>query len=469
MQETKQVREANAGIRYRLRQARSTKADKDWSELRSHQAEYNKLVGRTKKQKFREFCGKLEAKSSSKRIAAIIKETKTTRLNSVRKPDGSLTETPEETLKVMTDTHFSVQRQPSAPQVDCTIGEPANVDTPWNPDDIFSLKRIERALMEFDGLTAAGPDGIRPVMLQKGLTQVRQEFATIAKASFTSGHVPKNWTESTGIYLPKPGKTDYRNPKSFRTITLAPVPLKWMERVVLWHMEVDLGIYKKLNKRQYGFMRGVSTETALQKILLKIEKTMINSGLALGTFLDVEGAFDNVAFSAIEKALHRKCESPVVTKWIMGLIRNRSTTVELNGHKRTIRIVKGCPQGGILSPFLWNLVVDSLLSYTKDKIPCDLQGFADDLALLATTEAPKVKGVQGFDADTLREMTQKSLVHINSWCKENGLSLSALKTHSVMFTKRRNWRDQLTKPLKVDNTEIEIRITKYNKIPGSDA
>ena len=71
--------------------------------------------------------------------------------------------------------------------------------------------------------------------------------------------------------------------------------------------------------------------------------------------------------------------------------------------------------GGILSPFLWNLVVDSLLSFTKDKIPCDLQGFADDLALLATTEAPKVKGVQGFDADTLREMTQKSLELISSW------------------------------------------------------
>ena len=401
----------------------------------------------------------MEKKSNSKRIAAVIKGSKNTRLNSVKKPNGGLTETPEETLDVMTDTHFSIHRQPCAPPVESTNGDPVNVDPKWNPNDIFSSRRVERALREFDGLTAAGPDGIRPIMLQQGLSQIKREFASIAKASFISGHVPKCWTNSTGIYLPKPGKTDYRNPRSFRTITLAPVPLKWMERVVLWHMETDLGIYKKLNKRQYGFVRGASTETALHKILHKIEKTIINSGLALGTFLDVEGAFDNVAFSAIEKALHRKCESPIVTKWIMDLIRNRSTTVELNGHKRTIRIVKGCPQGGILSPFLWNLVVDSLLSFTKDKIPCDLQGFADDLALLATTEAPKVKGVQGFDADTLREMTQKSLEHINLWCKECGLSLSALKTHSVMFTWRRNWRDQLTKPLMVEDTEIEIRNT----------
>ena len=85
----------------------------------------------------------------------------------------------------------------------------------------------------------------------------------------------------------------------------------------------------------------------LQKNVTNGSMDILNSGLALGTFLDVEGAFDNVAFSALEKALRRKCESSVVTKWIMDLIRNRSTTVELNGQKRTIRIVKG----GTLSPF----------------------------------------------------------------------------------------------------------------------
>ena len=108
--------------------------------------------------------------------------------------------------------------------------------------------------------------------------------------------------------------------------------------------------------------------------------------MALGTFLDVEGAFDNVAFKSIEKALNRKCESSSVNKikWIMSLLQNRTTNVELNGCKKSIVNRKGFPQGGILSPFLWNLVVDSLLSYTRDKIPCDLQGFADDLALLAT-------------------------------------------------------------------------------------
>ena len=455
--ETSEVREANAGIRFRLRQARYTRSDKDWSELRSHQAEYNRLVGRTKSKKFKEFCKNMEVKSSSKRISAIIKNNKTTKLGAVRKPDGNLTESPSETLETMTKVHFdrnTAVERPANNRLDAEDGPTTNINK-WNAHSIFSERRVEKSIQEFDALKAAGPDGLRPIMLQKGLKLINKAFANIARASFISGHVPECWRRSTGIFLPKPGKSDYYNPKSYRTITLAPVPLKWMERVVLWHMEVDLKIYSKLNKKQYGFVKGASTETALHKIVHKIERTIINSGMALGTFLDVEGAFDNVAFGAIERALNQKCESATVNKWIMSLIRNRSTTVELNGCKKTITIKKGCPQGGILSPFLWNLVVDSLLSYTRNKIPCDLQGFADDLALLATLEAPARNGVQGFDADTLRDMTQKSLNSISDWCAENGLKLSTLKTHSVMFTWRRNWK--FSRPLTVNNTEIEMK------------
>ena len=72
--------------------------------------------------------------------------------------------------------------------------------------------------------------------------------------------------------------------------------------------------------------------------------------------LDIEGAFDNVSFDAIERALDSKCESAGVNRWIMSMIRSRRITVELHGEKKVIVIRKGCPQGGILSPFLWNLV-----------------------------------------------------------------------------------------------------------------
>ena len=84
------------------------------------------------------------------------------------------------------------------------------------------------SLAEFDPLSAAGPDGIRPVMLQKAWETINAAYTNIAKASYRTSHTPVCWRNATGIFLPKPGKGDYYNPKSYRTISLSPVPLKWM-------------------------------------------------------------------------------------------------------------------------------------------------------------------------------------------------------------------------------------------------
>ena len=56
-------------------------------------------------------------------------------------------------------------------------------------------------------------------------------------------------------------------------------------------MEVDLKIYSNLSKKQYGFKRGSSTIAAVHKLVKKFEFAILNQGMALGTFLDIEGAY----------------------------------------------------------------------------------------------------------------------------------------------------------------------------------
>ena len=69
------------------------------------------------------------------------------------------------------------------------------------------------------------------------------------------------------------------------------VLLKLQERVILWHMKHDHNMADSLSKKQFGFKRGTSTETALHKIAHTIERRIANKGYVLGTFLDIEGAF----------------------------------------------------------------------------------------------------------------------------------------------------------------------------------
>ena len=101
----------------------------------------------------------------------------------------------------------------------------------------------------------------------------------------------------------------------------------------------------KLSKKQYGFKRGSSTTAAIHKVVRKLEMAMLNKGMTLSTFLDIEGAFDNVSFDSIEKALSKNCESPGVNRCIMSMIRRRTTKVELQGKEKVIPILRGCPQG----------------------------------------------------------------------------------------------------------------------------
>ena len=77
------------------------------------------------------------------------------------------------------------------------------------------------------------------------------------------------------------------------------------------------------------------------------------------TFLDLEGAFDNVSFQATD------CQHGHPTVTYKNIIK---------------RIRRGCFQVSILSPDIWNLVEDDLLRFSAREIPGFFQAFADDLS-----------------------------------------------------------------------------------------
>ena len=196
---------------------------------------------------------------------------KKAKLESVYKPDGTLTKTPDETLEIMEKIHFK------------DGDPPTHTNTHTTPDKhllqtIYSESRMQEAISSFDPLKAAGPDTLQPLTIQKAWHHIHKTVRNIMIKSHEMQHVPGSWTESNGIFLPKSGKTDYNKPNSYRTITLSPTRLKLQEKVVLWHMQHDLGMKDSLSKKQYGFKKGTSTETALHKVIHKIEKRIAKKG-----------------------------------------------------------------------------------------------------------------------------------------------------------------------------------------------
>ena len=437
---TSEVEEAQRGLRRKLMLARSTKKDRAWQALRSTNLKYNKLVSKSKQQAWRSFCQDTESVKESARMNKILKSSNDNKvkLEAVYKPNGKLTSNAEETLEVMSEVHFKGH--------DHDLRAPTT-NTSEPPDDllktIYHPDRLLEAVNSFDPFKAAGPDTLRPIVIQKAWNNIKENIQHIMVQNHKLQHIPEPWKESLGIFIPKPGKTDYNHPKSYRTITLSPVLLKLQEKVLLWHMQHDLNIATDLNKRQFGFRKGSSTEAALHKVANKIERRIAKKGYVLGVFLDIEGAFDNVSFNAISEALSATKVDDSTAKWIINMVTHRYITINHKSSTKRIRVSRGCPQGGILSPFLWNLVVDSLLNYSAKDIPGYLQAFADDLVSLA----------EGNDTDVIWERTQRTLKTISTWCQSKGLNISAMKTKVVMFTWNRKWT---MRPLKLGNSTIEL-------------
>ena len=184
----------------------------------------------------------------------------------------------------------------------------------------------------------------------------------------------------TGIFIPKPSKENYHEIKSFRMITLTSFQLKWLERLLLYHFNDDSNLQTRFSEFQYRFRAGVSTETALHEFVRRIELCSANKRTALRIFLDIVGAFDNITHRGIADALRELEVSPFRVHWIENLLKLQ---VELNGEKIKRETVKGNPQGGVLSPFLWNCVLNSLLVDLRNRVFLG-QAYADDVAILVT-------------------------------------------------------------------------------------
>ena len=71
--------------------------------------------------------------------------------------------------------------------------------------------------------------------------------------------------------FPKPGKESYFEAKSFLMITLTSFQLKWLERLILCHINEDNNVQVKLSASQDGFCAGVSTKTALHEFVRRVE------------------------------------------------------------------------------------------------------------------------------------------------------------------------------------------------------
>ena len=157
--------------------------------------------------------------------------------------------------------------------------------------------------------------------------------------------------------------------------------LKGMEKALDQYLRNEVLVHAPLHKNQHAYQKAKSTITALHRLVSSIERAHEAKEIALCAFIDIEGAFDNTSYDSIEEAAIGKGFHPAVITWIKAMLSERRVKATVAGVSATITTAKGCPQGGVLSPLLWSVVVDDLLN-TLITIGYEVRGYADDIVII---------------------------------------------------------------------------------------
>jgi hypothetical protein len=118
-------------------------------------------------------------------------------------------------------------------------------------------------------------------------------------------------------------------------------------------------------------------ETALHQFVVRVEKALDQQETALHV-LHIKGAFNNTCYDTMCDAVVRHGSEYIIVRWIRATLEGRVAVATLNGFSVGLAISRGCPQRDVLSPLLWCLVVDDLITRLSGG-GVFIQGYADDV------------------------------------------------------------------------------------------
>ena len=418
-----------------------------------------KAIKRSKRQAWQNHVESINDPKSMSQLNKAVKNCHKEQIGLLKKSTGEYTRSIQSSITYLMNTHFPNSVPISGPtnrilRDDTEASSALCFDEDLNRSFITEHK-VTLAINSFGSDKTGGPDNLKPIALQQfiknpvALKRLTQLYRAMIELSYT----PKIWCDSKVIFLPKPGKDNYEEAKSFRPISLLSFFLKAAERLVLWEMEQNSLKRNPIHRLQYAFKKGFSCETALSELVDEIECNITREKYALAVFLDIAGAFDSLQYNDIISALRSRNASEKLIKWYENFLLRRTAFTEIKGHNKSFSLVQGTAQGAILSPKVWNIVFDSFIkhmneaSFEEGGIIC--RCFADDGCLMIT----------GPDPSTLAYLMQKAINKAVNWGNQKGLKFVPHKTVAMFFHRK---KVPYPKTLNMNGHELKYsKLTKY--------
>ena len=242
---------------------------------------------------------------------------------------------------------------------------------------------------------SCGRDDIYAEHLQYAPQRLAHVLSILFSSMISHGYIPSMMLDVVLVPIIKDKTGKINSKDNYRPIALASIVSKVLESLLLEKMENFL----TTAQNQFGFKKKLGTDQCIYVVKEVIDYFKKRNTSVFACFLDASKAFDRVNHKVLFEALLKRGVPGYLVRLLVYWYRNQSMCVRWGQtYSDRFYVTNGVRQGGILSPYLFNVYMDDLsIKLNSKHIGCTIGVekinhvmYADDLVVLA----PSTKGLQ---------------------------------------------------------------------------
>ena len=281
--------------------------------------EYKKAIITAKRDGWLKFTSEIKYPSNISKLIKSFNNSKNNALGLLKNREGDYCDNPTESLNILLSKFFPGHATLSNTEIRSAVDDGMDWNTVKNSrlDKTFTMKKVKAAFAHMGSYKSAGPDGFKPIVMKHFGPIALGCITNLFQAIYSTGYIPIEFRKSKVVFIPKPLKDDYGEAGSFRPISLTQFLFKTMERVIEWSLREHAEKIGQISDLQHAYSGTKGTDTALSTLVNLIESAILRKQLCLVISVDIQGAFDNLAFMAIEKVMKDNKYPPYMIRWYM--------------------------------------------------------------------------------------------------------------------------------------------------------
>jgi len=254
----------------------------------------------------------------------------------------------------------------------------------------WTLHEVQAGLRALANNKAPGEDELPAELLKCGGESGARVLCKLFNTVYSTECIPVQWRKGVVTSLHK--KAARTDPNNYRGLTLMPV----MDKLFCILMTNRLGNHVPLHDQQYAFRRGRGTLNALFNVVNVVQDRLAQGLPTFAFFLDAHKAYDTVSHTMLLDRLAAKGVTGKAWRVVDQMYAHATSRTRVSGAMSDpFPVERGVAQGCPLSPFLYDIFVDSLLEDIHAVCGPDGihvggrrlvgQSYADDMTALANS------------------------------------------------------------------------------------